>query len=436
MKKYAVALLAALCLLTVSGGMASAKIYVDIDSPSFQPIPIAVCDFVASPDAPAAWDISLPEKIRKDLTLTGLFNVLNKKSFLEDASSRSALTADTIRFEDWTAIGADYLLKGNLLKKDDDIIVEGVLFDVVRGAQILRKRYRTDAAHLKTVSRALVSDILLALINDEGDFNTAIAFVSKTGAKSDLYVIGYDGEDLKKITNHQSIVISPRWSPDGRDVAFTSYRDGHPEVYIRNLKNGTERKVSSFPGLNLCGAFSPDGSKLLLTLSKDRTEEIYALELSSMKLKRLTNSFAINVSPTWSPDGKKIAFVSNRSGSPQIYVMDADGNNVRRLTYEGTYNTSPSWSPRGDRIAYEGLTDNRYQIFTIDLDGNHPVQLTSDAANNESPVWSPSGRQMVYLSRSGSKSKMVIMNSNGSCPRILHEQNSLLLTPSWSPRLK
>ncbi|HON59150.1 MAG TPA: Tol-Pal system beta propeller repeat protein TolB [Smithella sp.] len=436
MKKYAIAFLAALCLLGFAGGMTSAKIYVDIDSPAFRLIPIAICDFITSPGVPAEWDISLPEHIKKDLAMTGLFNVLNPKGFLEDSTFRTALTADKIRFADWTAVGADYLLKGSLLKKDDAIIVEGFLFDVVRGEQIFHKKYRTDTAHLKAVSRALASDILLALINDEGDFNTRVAFVSKAGSKSDIHLIGYDGEDLKKITNHQSIVISPRWSPDGQYMAFTSYKDGRPEIYIRNLKSGVEKKVPSFEGLNLCGAFSPDGSRILLTLSKDRNEEIYVLELGTLQLKRLTNNFAIDVSPTWSPDGKKIAFVSNRSGSPQIYVMDADGSNVRRLTYEGTYNTSPAWSPRGDRIAYEGLTDNRYQIFTVDVEGNSPVQLTSDAENNESPSWSPSGRQLVYLARGGSKSKIIIMNSNGSHPRILYEQKYKLATPSWSPRLK
>ena len=93
---------------------------------------------------------------------------------------------------------------------------------------------------LKEISRAIASDIMLALTNDEGDFNTKIAFVSKKGLKSDIYTINYDGSELKNITNHQSIIIAPRWSPDGNFLAFTSFKDGRPEVYIRNLK--TERK--------------------------------------------------------------------------------------------------------------------------------------------------------------------------------------------------
>ena len=439
-KKYLVStLILFFCTLLIFSNSASARIYVDIDSPTFQQIPIAVCDFsnpTTGATKPADFGITIPGEVKKDLSLTGMFNILNKKSFLENNSSDNAAAKENIRFSDWAAIGADYLLQGNITQNDKEIIVESRLFDVTRGELLFNKRYLSEINKLKTISRAMASDILLTLTNDEGDFSTKIAFVSKKGSKSDLYVINYDGSELKSITNHQSIIIAPRWSPDGNFLAFTSFKDGRPAVYIRNVKNGMEKKVAFFEGLNLCGSFSPDGKKLLLTLSKEGNEELYILEIDTLKLKRLTNNYSIDVSPAWSPDGKKIAFVSNRSGSPQIYIMDADGNNVKRITYEGKYNTSPSWSPRGDRIAYEGLVNDKYQIFSIDEEGNHSLQLTSDNANNESPSWSPSGRQIVYASQKNLKTKLCIMNSNGLSPRVLLENSYKSVMPVWSPRLK
>jgi TolB protein len=417
----------------------AAKIYVDIDSPTFQQIPIAICDFgnqTTSATKSADFGITIPDDVKKDLFLTGIFNILNKKSFLEEKDSSTATTTGKIRFSDWAAIGADYLLQGSITQNNKEIIVEGSFFDITRGEILFNKKYRSDINKLKVISRAIASDILLTLTNDEGDFSTKIAFVSKKGSKSDIYSINYDGSELIKITNHQSIIIAPRWSPDGNLLAFTSFKGGRPEVYIRNFKNGNEKKVSSFEGLNLCGSFSPDGKKLLLTLSKEGNDELYILEIDTLKLKRLTNNYSIDVSPAWSPDGKKIAFVSNRSGSPQIYIMDADGNNAKRITYEGKYNTSPSWSPRGGRIAYEGLINNKYQIFSVDEEGNNPLQLTFDAADNESPSWSPSGRQIVYISQKSSKSKICIMNSNGLNPRVLHENSNKSVMPAWSPRFK
>jgi TolB protein len=427
------------CVLPVFSSRAAAKIYVDIDSPTFQQIPIAICDFSnqkASSIKSSDFDNTVADDIKKDLSLTGMFNILNKKSFLENMPPGNAATTENIRFSDWTTIGADYLLQGSITQNNKEIIVESHLFDVTRGELLFNKRYISEINKLKTISRSIASDILLTLTNDEGDFRTKIAFVYKKGSKSDLYAINYDGSELIRITNHQSIIIAPRWSPDGTFLAFTSFKDGRPEVYIRNFKNGTEKKVASFEGLNLCGSFSPDGKKILLTLSKEGNEELYVLEIDTLKLKRLTNNYFIDVSPAWSPDGKKIAFVSNRAGSPQIYVMDTDGNNVKRITYEGKYNTSPSWSPRGGRIAYEGLINDKYQIFSVDEEGNNPLQLTFDTANNESPSWSPSGRQIVYASQKSSKSKICIMNSNGLSSRVLIENNYKSVMPAWSPRFK
>ncbi len=418
---------------------ADARIYIDINSPNFNPIPIAICDFNNIP-APAsqktAGEISISEGVKQDLALTGIFNILNKKSFLEEKSTFTAMSAEKIRFSDWTAIGADYLLRGNVIQNNREIITDCYLFDTSSGKLIFNKKYLAASDRLKEISRTIVIDIMRTLINDEGDFNTKIAFISKNGLKSDIYFINYDGSELKSTTDHKSVLLAPRWSPDGTLLAFTSFKQGRPEVYIRHLKAGTERKVASFEGLNLCGAFSPNGKKILLTLSKDGNSEIYAMDVDSLKVKRLTHNYSIDVSPAWSPDGKKIVFVSNRSGCPQIYTMDTDGNNVKRITYEGKYNSSPSWSPRGDRITFEGLINNKYQIFTIDEEGNNPLQLTFDAASNEAPSWSPSGRQIVYVSQKGSRSKIFIMNSNGSNPRMLHEANNKLVMPAWSPRIK
>ncbi len=181
-----------------------------------------------------------------------------------------AATTENIRFSDWAAIGADYLLRGSITQNNKEIIVESRLFDVTRGEILFNKKYRSDINKLKAISRAIASDILLTLTNDEGDFSTKIAFVSKKGYKSDIYAINYDGSELKNLTNHQSILMTPRWSTDGNFLAFTSFKNGRPEVYIRNLKNGTERKVASFQGLNLCGAFSPDGKEIIIDSQQGR----------------------------------------------------------------------------------------------------------------------------------------------------------------------
>jgi TolB protein len=436
-KEYIVKIVILLVFFTVCStrGTAAAKVYIDIDAPGFQQFSIAVCDFQnsktgtsASPDLNPA----IADEIKNYLDMTGLFKILDKKSFLEGVEPGSP---EKIRFQEWTAIGADFLVRGNLTQ-GKDTVAEGRLYDTARGEMLFNKRYSNPGGDTKPLALAIARDILIALTGNAGDFDTRIAFIIKKKSGSDIYSMSYDASGMNNLTGHQSIVTSPRWSPDGQYLAFTSYKNGRPQVYLRNLKTGSERTVASFDGLNLSGSFSPDSRKLLLTLSKDGNEDIYVLDISTMQLKRLTNSYSIDVSPTWSPDGQKIAFVSNRSGSPQIFVMNADGSGERRITFHGNYNTSPSWSPRGGKIAYEGLAGGRYQIFTVDESGGNLMQMTSDNADNEYPSWSPSGRQIVFSSRQGGRSRICIMNANGMKTRILFESASHLVMPSWSPSLK
>lgn len=413
------------------------KVYIDINSPAFQKFPIAITDFKRTSEEGRQSDLSswFSDNLAAYLSMTGFFNIISKKAFLEDQKQIGS-AAEGIRFADWTAIGAEYLVKGSYLHSGKDLITEFRLFDVIKGEVITAKRYTGTIEDKNEMVRKFAGEILYALTGDKGVFDTKVAFVLKKGQTSNIYTINFDGTDLARITNYQSLTLSPRWSPDGKYISFTSYRDGNPDLYIKAINGAKAEKIAGFEGINLSGSWSSDGKKLLLTLSKDGSENLYIMDLGNRNLKRLTKNFSIDVSPTWSPDNRKIAFVSNRSGSPQIYIMDADGNNIKRLTFHGNYNTSPSWSPRGDRIAYEGSINNCFQIFSINEDGSDPLQLTFDNVSNESPSWSPDGRYLVFSSRGNGKYRICVMNVNGSNVRILYENASGCISPSWSPRKK
>ena len=420
------------------------KVYIDIDSPSFQQFAVAVPDFSASSESreqagnSAAW---FSDTLTGFLRMTGFFNVIDKKAYLDDPARPDA-APETIRFADWMAIGAEYLVKGSVRHAGSKLNLECGLYDVVKGELIVGRRYAGKDEDRKKMIRKFAGEMLFALTGEGGIFNTRIAFVIKKGRTSDIYTVGFDGNDLVNETKSKTIHISPRWSPDGRHLSFTSYEDGTPAFYVKDMLNLNTAKIFDFQGINLPGGWSPDGKKVLLTLSKDGNEEIYTLNFIDKLLRRLTNNFAIDVSPVWSPDGSKIAFVSDRAGSPQIYLMDADGGNVKRLTFEGNYNTSPAWSPKGDKIAYEGLgTDlksgsGRFQIFLIGTDGANPQQLTFDAADSESPSWSPDGRCLAFGSNKNGKKRIYVMNANGSNVRVLYEGGGDCGSPSWSPRLR
>ena len=431
------AILGLFLMLALDAGLAWAKVYIDIDSPSFQRFPMAVAEFKSlRPGAEAAgYPAWFADTLSRSLLITGYFNVIDRRAYLEDPS-QAGITGEGTRFPDWVAIGAEYLIKGGYQVEGRQLITEFRLFDVVKGELIVGKRYIGTSDDRNRMVLQFADEVLQALTGEAGLFDTRIAFVRKAASASDLYTIGFDGADLRRITNYNSLTLSPRWSPDGRQLAFTSYRDGKPDIYLRDLATDRTEKIVSYPGLNLPGSWSRDGARLLVTLSRDGNQEIYDMTVGNRLLQRLTREYSIDVSPVRSPDEKRIAFVSNRNGSPQIYIMDADGGNVRRLTYEGNYNTSPAWSPKGKMIAYEGLVNGQYQIFVIGEEGGSPLQLTFSQGDHESPTWSPDGRYLAYGVRSGGRSRIEIMNANGQNPRVLYEGSDGCQSPCWSPHLR
>ena len=418
-------------------GPAYGKVYIDIDSPSFQKFPIAIADFQPLRPGAERGDLTLwlADTLSRDLLITGYFNIIDRKAFLED-TSRVGIMGEGTRFSDWTAIGAEYLIKGGCQADGSQLTTEFRLFDVVKGELIVGKRYTGTPDDKNRMVVQFANEVIQALTGEAGLFDTRIAFVKKNGDTSDLFMINFDGTDLRRITNYGTLTLSPRWSPDGRRLAFTCYKDGNPDIYLRDIRAGSTEKIVSYAGVNLPGSWSRDSSRLLVTLSRDGNQEIYDMTVASRLLERLTRDFSIDVSPVRSPDEKRIAFVSNRHGSPQIYIMDADGGNVRRLTLDGNYNTSPAWSPKGKKIAYEGSINGQFQIFVINEEGGTPQQVTFGRGDHESPTWSPDGRYLAYSVRGDGRGRIEIMNANGQNNRVLHEGNEGCQSPFWSPHLR
>jgi len=418
------------------------KVYLDIDSPAWQQFAIAVPDFQnlagknGAPGVPSNAATLFAEQLSDLLRITAFFNVINKKAYPSPQPPSLEGSQEGGNFASWLASGAEYLVQGFFLQRGSDLTMECRLYDVVKAEIVLEKKYVGKTAEGKTMLRKFAGEIMLALTGDGDIFNTRIAFVMKKGRATDIFSINYDGTDLLKEKESRTILMSPRWSAEGRYLSFTSFEEGNPDFFVKDMLNGTITKVMAFPGINLSGGWSFLGQKVLLTLSKEGNEEIFVLDFGSKLLQRLTTNIAIDVSPVWSPDGGKVAFVSKRSGTPQIYIMDADGDNVRRLTYEGNYNTSPAWSPKGDRLAYEGMVNGNFQIFTIGTEGEGLKQLTFDNGGGKSPSWSPDGRYLAFGKNIAGKKKIYITTVTGLNLRLLYEGDGDGVSPSWSPRLK
>jgi TolB protein len=146
-----------------------------------------------------------------------------------------------------------------------------------------------------------------------------------------------------------SIDTSPSWSPNGKQIVFTSDRAGNPHIYIMDSDGSNLNRLTKINPYNDTPIWSPIGDKIAL-VSRERGEtfDIYTLDIMNGKVRQLT-AVGNNTHPSWSPDGLHITFSSNRDGQNEIYIMNWDGTGLKRLTYNGG-NTSPAWSPRMEWI--------------------------------------------------------------------------------------
>jgi TolB protein len=407
-------LFAVCCLLTT---VAQAKVYIDISSPAFRKLPIAIEEFSGS----SGKEIS--DIIKDDLEYTGLFANIDRAAYLETS-------AEPFNPRNWTPIGAEAVVKGSVVK-GEELVVKTSLYDVFEGREVLRKEYKAAAGLIRPLSHAIADDIYQALTGEKGMFRSKIVFVGDERGKKIICFMDWDGKRIVKTGVKGDIILSPHWSRDGKKLLYSAERNRQWGIYLLDFTSMRERKVFSSRGTNIVGDFMPGGSEFTFSSSKAGTPDLYKMDLTNNKVGRLTSSYGIEVSPAVSPDSRYIAFVSDRGGSPQIYKMRADGSDVNRITFEGSYNTSPAWSPKGDKIVFVSRRGAN-EIFTINPDGTGLTQLTS-RGNNEDPSFSPDGRFITFSSdRDGSKG-IYIMRANGEAQKRITPRSLRALHPRWAP---
>ncbi len=426
-------LLTGLAVVCISEALSFAQYdYIDIRNPSLKKIPIAIPNFRVSPADPVLSRQS-SDQVAEYLDFTGFFKIMDRGAFLMDPAFPETDRA-TIKFPNWTSIGAELLVTGNIITQGDIVDMELRLFDPFKGEMLLGKRYKGWKKDMQPMLRRFCSEIIHLLTGSWGVFDSRIAFVSTTTGHKEIFACDFDGSRPQQLTRFKSITLSPAWGMNGTWLAYTSYAKGQPDLYIRDL-SGNRGTIVSKKGLNTTPAWIPGQFKLAATFSFTGDQDIYLLTGDGKIITQLTENWGIDTSPTWSPDGRRMAFVSNRSGAPQIYIKDIGSGKVERLTYEGNYNSQPSWSPRGDKICYSSIEGGEINVHVMDLKTRQPARLTYNAGKNEAPSWSPDGSLIAFSSnREKGISRIYVMTAYGTDQRRLILMDGEQTSPSWSPQ--
>ena len=403
----------------------------------------AVPDFIAaSADASDATK-TISEVLWDDLAFEREFDLIPRDTYKTIPAARSP---EQVAFAAWREIGADAVFFGSVQKSGDKLVVQVRLFNVKTRQQVFSKEYSGPATNPRLYAHNIADDVHLQQRALRGVARTKLTFVSDRNKEKllgpvenrevkEIYVSDYDGANQRRITTARHLNLNPSWSPDGRAVAYSSYRNITPQIFISLIYQGVlETPTKSGAVSNMMPVFSPDGSKIAFVTNRDGNTEIYVMNRDGSNVRRLTNHPAYESTPTWSPNGQQIAFTSDRTGKAQIYIMNAaDGSNVRRLTVSESEADRATWSPAPfNEIAYSGRTSsNGFDIKIHELASGTVRQITFGEGSNESPAYSPNGKHLAFTStRAGGSQIFTIGRDGRGLKQITRSGNNQ--TAAWS----
>jgi len=248
-----------------------------------------------------------------------------------------------------------------------------------------------------------------------GFFAGKLAFISDRGAGMEIMTSDLFGGEVVGWPGVSRQIITPRWSPEGRRLIFTSYRNGFPDIYVLDLATRMPALLVSVQGTNTGGRFSPDGGRVAMVLSGEGNSEIYVSNAQGKMISRLTRSQAVKAGPCWSPDGSRLVFTCEPG--PQLYLMPAavGAQPQRLLTNISGYCAEPDWC-RWDpnKIAFTMAVGRRYQIGVYDFSTRQAKQVSNAPLDAIEPCWLADGRHLLYTARQANQRSLWILDTETS----------------------
>lgn len=397
-------------------------------------IPIAVIPFT---DNASSTDVG--SIVQNDLANSGQFSVLNSGSI--NSFPHAAAQVDTSY---WQGKNVDDVVVGSMQPAGNGQYK--VTFNLVSVFSqppnniLLSQSFTVNQNQLRTVAHHISDMVYQQLTGIPGVFSTKLTYVlvqrnPNQYPKYMLMVADEDGYNPQPILISTQPIMSPSWSPDGKQVAYVSFESYLPQIYISDVATGKRKLITSFKGINGAPEWSPDGRQLAVALSKDSANpNIYTLNLSGGNLQQVTNDWSINTEPNWSPDGKSLVFTSDRGGSPQVYQVNVGSKETQRLTFNGNYNASPSFTADSQNVVILNRQNGSFDIAILNLASGN-TQVLTHGGNNQSPSVAPNGKMVVYATKQNGHSVLAMVSTDGKVNVQLPDQLGDVQEPAWSPFL-
>jgi TolB protein len=381
----------------------------------------------------------IPAIVAADLQRVGQFSPVAEEDMLGFPHQSS-----DVYFRDWRAIGAEYVLVGRVTRTTpkDPYVIQYELMDIYRQERLLNVRLRGGDKQLRDIAHKISDEVYEKLTGIRGAFSTRILFVAannlgKGKFKYQLKLADSDGSRARTVLESNEPILSPTWSPSGREIAYVSFETSRPAIYRHEVATGRREKLTSFPGINSAPAWSPKGRYMAMVLSKDGSPDIYVMDLGTRQLKKVASHYAIDTEPAWMPDGKSLIFTSDRGGKPQIYKVNIASDEVERLTFEGNYNARARYLPERNALVlvHRGEGERAFHIAIQSLETGS-MQILSRTELDESPSVAPNGAMLMYATQYEGRGILAAVSVDGRVKFRLPSSSSDVREPAWSPYLK
>ena len=402
---------------------------------------IAIPAFATNADVPTqtsagstgALGMAVSNVIYGDLKNNGLFKPVGPGSLPRPALSQ----VQSPDYSAWQSRSADMLLQGYVRAEPGGNITVGCyLYDVSLGQRVASAGWTLPPSDWRRAAHKCADMVYSRLSGENPFFDSRIAFIAETGPKNrrmkQLAIMDSDGANLRYLTTGQTTALTPRFSPDYKQILYLSYFNGQPRIYIYDLATSTQRLLLQSKNPLFAPRWSPDGRWILYSMAIGGNTDIYKMPSSGGAGVKLSDSPGIDIGGSYSPDGSRIVFESDRSGSQQVYVMNSDGTGQKRISFFGGRSATPEWSPRGDQIAFTHIAGN-FRIAVMDPAGGNMHYLT-DSWQDEAPTWAPNGRviQFFRTTRGSGKTAIWQVDLTGKNERKLDTPNDGS-DPAWGP---